>query len=67
MKQFTEKVFISPIDIGKSQTRKTLKPGLLPVLNMLKKMFQTVSIPRVTSKRIAKVIDNTTHHYYKSL
>ena len=67
MKQFTEKVFISPIDIGKSQTRNKLKPGSLPVLNMPKKMFQTVSIPRVTSERITKVIDNTTHHYYKSL
>ena len=67
MKKFIEKVLISPIDVGKSQTRKKLKPGSLPVLNMPKKMFQTVPIPIDTPKSINKDIDNKTNRYYKSL
>ena len=67
MKQLTEKFLISPIDVGKSQTRKKLKPGSLPVVNMPKKMFQTLSIPRVTPKRITKEIDDRTNQYNKFL
>ena len=58
---------MSPIDVGRSQTRKKLKPGSLPVLNMPKKMFQPVSIPEVTQKRITKQIDHRNQRYYKSL
>ena len=53
MKQFPENFFIFP-DAGKSQTRKKLKPGSLPVLNMSKKMFQTVSIQESHRKGLQK-------------
>ena len=57
VRQFYEtipwKIFIF-LDVGKSQTRKKLKPGSLPVLNMSKKMFQTVSIQESHRKGLQK-------------
>ena len=64
MKQLKEKSLLSAMDVGKSQTRKKLKPGSL---NIPTQNFQTVSIPRATPKKVTKENDNTTYQYYKSL